>query len=137
MSIDSIGHNYKWRDPIYKGGARSFEKLDTTLCNDLWKIQFPYAFVKVITRIDFFGHHLILITLKDEERGRTGNVFKFECEWVLEDSYKDMQYVNWNKGGNLISNLEFFIKQVKIWKMYTTKSLQKKKNQLIGKFNGI
>lgn len=45
-----------------------FERLDRASNNDLWRLLFPGAVVKVLPRLEFSDHHPILIALHGFER---------------------------------------------------------------------
>lgn len=61
--IGSIGSKYRWICPIFHGGNEVFEKIHLDFSNDNWRLNFPDAYVKIISRVDFYDHHTILIML--------------------------------------------------------------------------
>lgn len=75
--------------------------LDKALCNDAQKFQFPNAPVKVLPIEDFSDQELNLISLNEPLRN-----FKFECAWVIEESYKYMITNAWKRHNPFMSNLE-------------------------------
>ncbi|CAI8603759.1 unnamed protein product [Vicia faba] len=75
MDLGSSAHRYTWRGPIYQGGVGIYERLDRAMSNDIWRLQFPNASVKVLTRMEFSDHHPILISLKDENNTREAKRF--------------------------------------------------------------
>ena len=44
---------------------------------------------------------------------------KFECVWVLEESYQDMLQTTWNTNSSLNKNLEELKIQATNWNMHT------------------
>ncbi|XP_058774782.1 uncharacterized protein LOC131649052 [Vicia villosa] len=61
LDLDSVGHRFTWKGPIFHGGGRIYERLDRVLSNDNWRLQFPQGFVKVFPRVDFSDHHPIVL----------------------------------------------------------------------------
>lgn len=63
------------------------EKLDRVLCNVIWRNSYPKAHVKVLHRLEFSDHHPLLLTLVDKDLRKVPKSFKFECSWLIEDSF--------------------------------------------------
>lgn len=59
--------------------------------------MFPDSYVKVLMRVEFSDHHLILINLKEENYGRYENPFRFENVWLTNDTYGAMLRYVWKK----------------------------------------
>ncbi|CAI8589289.1 unnamed protein product [Vicia faba] len=121
-----------------RGGMRVYGKLDRALCNDVWKLLFLNLKVKkVLTRVDFSYHHLIVITLQNDDDKRDKNYdFKFECAWVLEESYEVLTEA-WKDEGNLISKLEEVERNARKWNYHTIRSLAQKKNNISNQICGV
>lgn len=66
MDLGSSEYKYTRRAPINHGGYRVYERLDRVLGNDQWRLQFPKAQVKVLTRLEFSDHLLVLLSLVDD-----------------------------------------------------------------------
>lgn len=79
LDLGSTSHKFTWRGVIGHGGLRVYERLDMALSNDEWRLQYPDAQVRVLTRIDYSDHHHILVSLKDNIIRDMIKVFKFEC----------------------------------------------------------
>lgn len=47
----AICYKFTWRGAIGHGGLCVFERLDRTLRNNVWRLQFPDAYVRVLTRL--------------------------------------------------------------------------------------
>lgn len=77
IDLGAFGHKFTWREAIDHGGNRVFERLDKVICSDNWRLQFPDAFVRVLTRIDFSDHHPILAHLYEDQRKPLVKDFKF------------------------------------------------------------
>lgn len=71
----------------------------------MWRIQYPYVRVKVLTYLDFSYHHPILVYLTDHNGRIIVKYLKYECVWVLEDTYENMMEAVWDETNNL--DLEF------------------------------
>lgn len=65
LDIGHVGPKYTWRGPISHDGQLIYEKLYRALSNNLWRLKFLDAYVKILTRVDFFVHRHILITPVD------------------------------------------------------------------------
>lgn len=117
----------------YSWGFRIYEKLDRGLRNDIWIIQFPNAHVWVLTRLDYSCHHPILVSLTDNDHRRLPRALKFECAWVLEDTYDKIIKKAWKEGNSLGANLQEIRSQAIKWKLYTIRSIQKGNNHIMVK----
>ena len=62
MDLGSTGNKYTWRDSM-SHGLIIYERVDRMSSNDLWRLQFPYARVKLLTRLDFFDHHHVYVSV--------------------------------------------------------------------------
>lgn len=82
------------------------EKLDRAMCNDAWRMELPYAQVKVLTRVEFFDHHPIMIMLAPGDHNRVARKFKLESVWLMDDTYQDMLKKVWRNEHNLNVNLK-------------------------------
>lgn len=69
---------------------RIYEKLDRVFCNALWRNLYPEAHVKVLHRMELSDHHLVLLTLMDKDLRQVPKSFKFECAWLVENTFEKM-----------------------------------------------
>lgn len=60
-----VGPKFTWKGPIYHGGRRIYEKLDKAFCNDSLSLEYLDVHMKVLIRVDFSNHHLILVRLNN------------------------------------------------------------------------
>ncbi|GAU43826.1 hypothetical protein TSUD_399190 [Trifolium subterraneum] len=137
LDLGSIGPKYTWRGPIYQNGPRIYEKLDRALSNDVWRMEFPDAYVKVLTRVDFSDHHPILIVPFEVPRFKVPRQFKFESAWIIEDSYFDMLHKTWNHNDIMEKNLFHLQDLIKTWKEATIDQVIYKKKEIMARLNGI
>lgn len=79
MNITSVGHKYTLRGAMMHDRVSLYAKLDRALCNDSWRLQFPDAQTKFLTRMKFSYYHLILVSLKDNVMPKWERNFKFDC----------------------------------------------------------
>lgn len=109
------------------------------LYNANWRIKFleVQVKVKVIVRVNFSDHHHILATLKDKGRRNTIRAFKFECFWVIKETYEDMIKETWNDNINLVNNLLRVKRKASDWNLQTVRSIQIKNNILLRRISGI
>ncbi|KAI5410175.1 hypothetical protein KIW84_055599 [Lathyrus oleraceus] len=107
--------------------------------NANWRIKFleVQVKVKVIVRVNFSDHHHILATLKDNGRRNTTRAFKFECSWVIKETYEDMIKQTWNDNINLVNNLLRVRRKASDWNLQTIRSIQIKNKILLRRINGI
>jgi hypothetical protein len=137
LDMGSVGPKFTWRGPLYHGGQRIFERLDRALCNDLWRLDFPNGFVKVLTCLEFLDHHPILISPVEVPHPMAPKQFRFESAWILNDSYKNMLQQCWNEEGDIVSNLQNVRRDVQEWKIHNFNQVIKKKTELVGRIAGI
>lgn len=105
--------------------------MDQVFRSDTWKMQFPEACVKVLTMLDYLDHHPILVALSDNVYMRVPISPKFECAWVVEDSYEDMIKEVWEEESSLSVNLDNIQRKVTQWKLHNIRIIDKKKEQII------
>lgn len=55
IDLGESGPSYTWRGPIYRGGQQIYERLDRSISNEKWRLQFQDAHVKILTRVRIFG----------------------------------------------------------------------------------
>lgn len=137
LDLSGVGSKFTWRGPIYHGGGCIFERLDRALCNDCWRLEFPNAFVRVLTRLDFSDHHPILICPDGIPHSRVPRQFKFESAWLLENSYIDMLGNCWDSNTHISDNLQKVQQEVKEWKFHTLDQISRKKRELMARIGGI
>jgi hypothetical protein len=106
IDLGYVGSKYTWRGPLFHGGGRIFERLDRALCNDVWRLEFPEAYVKTLTRLDFSDHHPILICPFENVVRRSTRLFRFESAWHLNPSYRDMLQNCWRHEESVVCNLQ-------------------------------
>lgn len=59
----------------FMGELRVYERINISLCNDTWRLQFMDVEVKVLTQLDFYDHYHILVSLKNNKQ-EIGQIFK-------------------------------------------------------------
>jgi hypothetical protein len=114
--VNTLGHKYTWRGPLYHGGQRIFERLDRALCNDKWRLDFPDGVVKVLTRLNFSDHHPLLITPMNAPHPVAPRQFRFESAWLLDNSYNEMLSNSWKRNQTVVDNLSTVQNKLKQWK---------------------
>jgi hypothetical protein len=137
VDLGAIGTKFTWRGAQVSGHDRIFERLDRALSNDEWRIMFPEAIVKVLPRIDFSDHHLILIMLQGIHHTQRKNKFRFEKAWMYHDTYKDLVKHQWNKNDALPHNISHMEVELNKWKRNVFGSIHKRKTDLMNRINGI
>lgn len=91
----------------------------------------------MLTKVDYSDHHPILISLDDASFNRPNKPFKFECAWVLDETYGDMIEEVRNERDDLMTNLDNIKSTYINWNMITVKGTQKENNFLMTRLTGI
>jgi hypothetical protein len=112
--------------PKFQGGDRIFERLDRALSNDAWRMGFPNAVVKVLTRVSFSDHHPLLIQLFGSGIFQRTKSFKFESAWLLDDSYEDILQSQWSDNAPINEQLLHLTPLLKEWKNISFEKIQSK-----------
>ncbi|XP_058749839.1 uncharacterized protein LOC131622823 [Vicia villosa] len=136
-NLDSKEPMFTWRGPIFHGGQRIYEKLDRAINNDGWTLHFLEAFVKVLTRVEFFDHHPILINLREDMQNYQKRPFHFESAWLINDTYKNMLQESWDKDHYILHNLRNVVTSIDKWKFETFDQVKRQKNGILRRLNGI
>lgn len=63
--------------------------------------------------------------------------FKFECAWILENSFKSMMLSVWKSDLGMLQNLEEVRDHAKRWNIHSVQSLLKKKKAIMRRIEGI
>ncbi|XP_058751892.1 uncharacterized protein LOC131624996 [Vicia villosa] len=133
----SHGPKFTWKGPVYHGGQDIYEKLDRVMSNDLWRLNFPDVFVKVLVRVAFSDHHPVLINLKEDYVCPRIHDFKFESAWMMHETYQDMLKGCWQKDDNLNQNLSNIVNGIKQWKFETFDQVHRGKRSVTNRLNGV
>lgn len=137
MDLGSIGSKFTWKGQTYGTYDRMFARLDRGMCNASWRLAFPNAFVKVLTRVDFSDHHPILINLHGSDGGRETRPFRFESAWVTHSDFARMMKEAWHPNGGLEDKLVSMKDHLRGWSHNVFGSVKKKKRQLLARLDGI
>lgn len=111
--------------------------MDRALCNNLWRLRFPDAIVKVLPRIDYSGHHPILVCANGGVRAQSPRIFRLESVWLLDKSFKDVISKSWNCDMDCNQNLQLMESTLKVWKKDTFGKVRAKKREIHARLNGI
>ncbi|KAK2427531.1 hypothetical protein QL285_026105 [Trifolium repens] len=136
LDLGFVGSKFTWRGPIFHGGMRIFERLDRALCNDIWRLEFPEAFVKTLPRLDFSDHHPILICPFGNDPVHVARKFRFESAWQLNDTYNNMLSTCWSDNEHVVTNLQNLQTRIKEWKFNTIDDIVRKKKRLAARIGG-
>ncbi|XP_058753900.1 uncharacterized protein LOC131627062 [Vicia villosa] len=137
MDLGASGPRFTWRGPLYHGGQRIYEKLDRAMCNDMWRLEFPNAYVKVLARVEFSDHHPLMITLDHSLNRKEDKKFRFESAWLLNDSYHDMLKKAWQEDKEIYLNLKHVQDNIKEWKEDTMEQASRRKRRIMARLGGI
>lgn len=85
-----VGSKYTWKGLIFHSGNQIFEKLDQDFCNANKWLNLSDRCVKVLARVDFSDHHLILIISSGNVHQEKVKYFRFESAWKIEVTYINM-----------------------------------------------
>jgi hypothetical protein len=78
FDLGSIGPKFTWWWPKFNNGARIYERLDRAMSNDKWRLKYPSAVVKTLTRVNFSDHHPLLVCFKGVNLISKERPFRFE-----------------------------------------------------------
>ncbi|GAU46050.1 hypothetical protein TSUD_191210 [Trifolium subterraneum] len=115
MDLGAVGYKFTWRGPLVNGHDRLFERLDRAMSNDVWRIMFPEAIVKVLPRIEFSDHHTIIIMLQRIQPLKQRSKFRFEKAWMYHKAYGDMVKQHWNKEKTLPARVNYMADEFSKW----------------------
>lgn len=137
FGVGATGHKFTWRGVIGHGGMHVFERLDMDISNDIWRLQFPDAFLRVLNRINYSEHHPILVSLYEDQQKSMAKEFKFECSWIMENSFKSMMLAAWKPDLGMLQNFEVVRDHTKSWNMHSVQSLLQDKKTIIHIIEGM
>jgi hypothetical protein len=137
LDVGFVGAKYTWRGPVYHGGQRIYERLDRALSNDLWRLEFPDGYIKVLPRLDFSDHHPLLICPFDGSHLTTTKLFRFESAWLMDDSFHSMLETTWLDHQSVWNNLNNVRDSIGIWRLESFDQIRKKKKELMARIGGI
>lgn len=137
MDLGAVGSKYTWKGPLYNGHSKVYERLDRALCNDEWRLGFPNAFVKILTRVQFSDHHPVLVNLAGHPARRRVPLFRFESAWITHPEYGAAVRSCWADSTPMVQNLSALSDMFQQWKTHTFGNLQIKKRELLARLGGI
>lgn len=111
--------------------------MDRTLCNDDWSLDFPEAHVKVLTRVEFFNHHPILIYLNKENNTKKEKWFCFKSVWILRETFHEEIEKSWRNDARMDANLREDREDINSWKINTFEKVLNRKKELMARLLGI
>lgn len=130
IDVDSVGTKYTWRGPIFHDDNHIFKRLDRALCDDLWRLRFPHAQVRVLARVLYSDHHPLLICPKGIAQNRRNHRFRFESVWLTDETYLDMVSNAWRYDESLNHNLHSLEHLLVGWKQNTFAKVMNKKKRI-------
>ncbi|GAU31065.1 hypothetical protein TSUD_322020 [Trifolium subterraneum] len=107
MEVTTTGTKFTWRGPQWNGRDRVFKKLDRVLCNVSWRLRYHEGFAKVLPRVEFDHHPIIVIQ------------------------------ENWTRGRDLMFLLSNITDNLKVWNKEVFGNIFKRKKELLARLNGI
>lgn len=137
LDLGANGPLFTWKGPLYHGGQRIYERLDRSLSNEEWRLEFHEATVKVLARVDISDHHPLMITLNADRYVQRPRQFRFESAWVVDAKYKDRVLGIWRKQAELLVNLKNIAVDAASWQCHSLHSLKRKKKEIMFRLHGI
>jgi hypothetical protein len=137
IDVGFMGAKYTWQGPVFHGGQRIYERLDRALSNDLWRLEFPDGYVKVLPRLDFSDHHPLLICPFDGTHVSAPKQFRFESAWLMDASFHRMLETTWSNQNSVCKNLQDVRDNIDIWKFESFDQVRKEKKELVDRIGGI
>lgn len=77
----------------------------------------------MLTRVNYFNHHPILISFEDASFNMHNKSFKLECAWMLDGTYGYMIEEAWNDKVDLMHNLHSIKITATNWNMINVKGM--------------
>lgn len=61
LEVNTIESKFTWRGPKWDGRGRIFKRLDKTICNVPWQIEYQEGIAKVLHRIESDHHPNVVL----------------------------------------------------------------------------
>lgn len=90
-----MGGRFTWHRNC-RGNRVVAKKLDRGLANLQWRLEFPEAYVEVLSRLHS-DHNPILLHLGGLPQLRGSRPFRFEAAWIVHDSYHRLVADAWQE----------------------------------------
>ncbi|XP_058775935.1 uncharacterized protein LOC131650233 [Vicia villosa] len=129
MDLGKSGLRFTWKGPLYHVGQIIYEKLDRAMCNDIWRLEFPDAYMKVLARVEFSDHHPLMITLDPSTNRKEEKKFRFESAWIMNDTYQNDK--------RIYMNLKQVKEDIKEWKEDTMEQIIRRKRKIMTEMTDI
>jgi len=114
MEVTTWGTKFTWRGPQWNGRDKVFKKLDRVLCNVSWRLRYHEGFAKVLSRMHFNHHPIILLTEGETNIGRNRS-FRFEAAWTTHENFHHFLKDNWVRSRDLAYLLNNLTNNLKEW----------------------
>jgi len=114
MEVTTWGTKFTWRGPQWNGRDKVFKKLDRVLCNVSWRLRYHEGFAKVLSRMHFNHHPIILLTEGETNVGRNRS-FRFEAAWTTHENFHHFLKDNWVRSRDLAYLLNNLTNNLKEW----------------------
>jgi len=136
MEVITAGTRFTWRGPKYNGRDRVFKKLDRVLCNIDWRLKYHDGFAKVLPRVQS-DHHPIIVLIEGEATTNRNRPFRFEAAWTSHVEFNNFLNSKWDRDKDIVESLQNLTTDLKKWNKETFGDIFKRKNEILGRLNGI
>ena len=134
--LDMQGGRFTWKGPESAGYEPLYEKLDRVLRSVDWRLKFPEANARILTRV-FSDHHPILIAFRNKALDREKRPFCFKSARLTHDNFQTFLQGEWKDNISVIENLNAFQDNLKDWNVNVFGNIGKRKRRLLARLNGI
>ena len=137
MDVGCSRPQFTWRDPIFQNYKQGFKCLDRAVCNAKWKTFFLRAFSRVLSRIKY-DHHLILVTFSSNQFPHQGRRhFRYLLAWHSHAEFPCFLRDAWPNETDLPTGLFVFRDRNSKWNKNTFGSIHRRKARVLAKIRGI
>lgn len=91
-----------------------FQRLDRSLCNDLWQSFAPNSMVKHLHKLKS-DHHPNLLLTDNAQMERADRQFRFLASWFMHPEFKDVVTESWQGDEGIARKLEHFTQAIQNW----------------------
>ncbi|CAL1384036.1 unnamed protein product [Linum trigynum] len=116
--------------------TRKASRIDRTLCNDGWFLNFPNTEVLHLSKLHS-DHLPILTSFVGQQASVNSSKFRFEAAWLLHPQLGEFLDKSWDKEAPLPNSLKDMAEKLQQWKKDVFGSTHLKKRRLIARLQGV
>lgn len=137
MDLGSTGPKFTWRGPLLQGHRRIFERLDRGLVNADWQLAYPETCVRVLPRVKFDHHPILLDTSGFCARAKVQRPFRFMAARQTHSSFPSFFKEVWPLMKPLTVGLAITQKKLACWNKEVFQSTSRRKRSILARLARI